>query len=390
MSMTSFLTHMLKKYKTNNVPKALMRGIVEDNDDPANLGRLKVRIPSVHGVPGVTKYSIPTVGLPWSKICSFSAGPGRGSSITPLVGDIVWIAFEDGDVNYPVVLGSCYSLGSEGTSQVSKSTSGMFSNSHGYIENNETTSNLPASRTEGGDATQILYKSVKGSEIGFYEHDGKETMRMIDRLGQIIEFGCQADPQTPIREKGDVTRKNSLPSDGKKGYGYILLQSASEKDEDSKIMITNELVHIENGTSNISLERDHVTIFNGKTIVKLTDASVEITNGAAIIAITNKESKEELSKEGEDSSINEEQVITLTNGKSAIKMDSEDMVITCAGKLNINAGKQICISTGNSNILMALSSIIVESKNIMLTSLGNISIASTKLVSVLSKLITLN
>lgn len=73
------------------------RGKVEDNLDPEQLNRLKVRIPEIYGA----QKSIPTEDLPWASACQ----PSLTDKLTPDVGDVVWVLFEKGDTDYPMWLG---------------------------------------------------------------------------------------------------------------------------------------------------------------------------------------------------------------------------------------------------------------------------------------------
>jgi uncharacterized protein involved in type VI secretion and phage assembly len=73
----------------------LYRGIVADNDDPSRLGRIKAQVPSVLG----------DVQTGWCMPCVPYAGDQVGIAFLPEVGSGVWIAFEGGDVSYPVWVG---------------------------------------------------------------------------------------------------------------------------------------------------------------------------------------------------------------------------------------------------------------------------------------------
>jgi hypothetical protein len=67
------------------------RGLVTDNNDPTNRGRIKVKVPAVLG--DLESWAMPC--LPY-------AGNRMGSYIIPEVGSGVWVEFEAGDVSYPI------------------------------------------------------------------------------------------------------------------------------------------------------------------------------------------------------------------------------------------------------------------------------------------------
>jgi len=73
-------------------------GLVVDNKDPQGQGRVKVRLP------GVTSEEIGH----WARIATLMAGQERGMLFLPEVNDEVLIAFEQGDVMRPYVLGALW------------------------------------------------------------------------------------------------------------------------------------------------------------------------------------------------------------------------------------------------------------------------------------------
>lgn len=72
------------------------RAKVTLNKDPLNLGRVQIEIPHIYG----------TGKQVWANVCAPSAGPKRGIFFTPEIDDVVWVLFEDGDPDHPVVIGS--------------------------------------------------------------------------------------------------------------------------------------------------------------------------------------------------------------------------------------------------------------------------------------------
>jgi len=67
------------------------RGVVTDNADPTQRGRLKVRVPSV--LAGLEAWAMPCVPY---------AGNGVGFYSLPEPGTGVWVDFEGGDPSYPI------------------------------------------------------------------------------------------------------------------------------------------------------------------------------------------------------------------------------------------------------------------------------------------------
>ena len=85
----------------------LYRGIVESTEDPANLGRCRIRVPSIHGSLVSSVEALPLA----RPIATIPVKEGRGSFALPDVGDIVWVLFEGGEKSCPVYFGGTYGKG---------------------------------------------------------------------------------------------------------------------------------------------------------------------------------------------------------------------------------------------------------------------------------------
>jgi type VI secretion system secreted protein VgrG len=98
----NFVCTPWKNYRNPNPPAArVWSGIVSarvvDHNDPKKMGRIKVQF--FWQEDGSTH---------WARTTSPSAGPDRGFMFMPEVGDEVAVAFEDGDPERPVILGSLW------------------------------------------------------------------------------------------------------------------------------------------------------------------------------------------------------------------------------------------------------------------------------------------
>lgn len=71
---------------------SIYRGFVYDNNDPENLNRLQILVPHINSkVPDRT----------WAYPKNQFSGKGYGMHILPKKGDMVWVEYEFGDVDYP-------------------------------------------------------------------------------------------------------------------------------------------------------------------------------------------------------------------------------------------------------------------------------------------------
>ena len=76
----------------------LVLGVVTNNDDPDNMGRVRVKYPALG----------PDAEGAWARIASVSAGNARGLMMLPVVGEEVLVGFEHDDTTRPYVLGSLF------------------------------------------------------------------------------------------------------------------------------------------------------------------------------------------------------------------------------------------------------------------------------------------
>src|SRR5579863_7573454 len=79
------------------------RGLVIENVDPEQIGRVLVQVPAVLGeIPGS-----------WAMPCVPAAGIQSGCFIVPPIGSQVWVEFEQGDPDYPIWTGGFWGLVAE-------------------------------------------------------------------------------------------------------------------------------------------------------------------------------------------------------------------------------------------------------------------------------------
>ena len=170
----------------------IMRAKVVYNNDPLQLGRVRVMIPSLHGDEAFGQYLKPEE-CPWAMPCvPGGCGQDMGQMIVPVPGTFVWVFFEDNDTNKPVYLGGCPSAPSKQGRPMNN-----LSEESSPLQSWSTTpgkSEIPADQWEGKSTgvpqRHIIYKSQKGHTIMMDDTDGEEEFSIVDRLGQMIVFRC--------------------------------------------------------------------------------------------------------------------------------------------------------------------------------------------------------
>ena len=188
----------------------VVTAVVTGNDDPSGQGRIKIKMPWLSGDYEST----------WAPIMQAGAGPNSGGVFLPEVEDEVLVAFENGDVGRPFVLGGLYNgqdkplLGD-----------GLFDN---------------------GKVKRRGFVSRKGHKLVFFDADGdsgialltsdgklrialKESGRELHVYGEskvVIESGQEID----IKSQGTL----SLQSSGK-----LTIKSDSIVDVDGSVIQLN-------------------------------------------------------------------------------------------------------------------------------------------------------
>jgi hypothetical protein len=161
MSLEKVVANLVQKVERRLYGK--YRGFVVDNADPEQLGRLKVSVPSVLGDEVVTGWAMPCV--------PYGGDADQGFLFIPEIGAGVWVEFEEGDLEFPIWVGTFWSKpGGE--------------------------SELPKPDGEVQDPpTQKIIKTRKGHTIQLEDADGEEKIIIkhkdnsfiaIDKDGSVI------------------------------------------------------------------------------------------------------------------------------------------------------------------------------------------------------------
>ena len=135
-------------------PKAVSStAIVEDNEDPEGLGRLRVRFPWQRHQSGCS---------PWIRVSAAYAGADKGVYFIPEVGEEVMVGFDDGNAERPYVTGGVYN-GKQGASGIAS-----------------------------GRNDVKMIRSRSGNSVELDDTPGKERLRMYDAAGNLIELDPKA------------------------------------------------------------------------------------------------------------------------------------------------------------------------------------------------------
>ena len=139
------------------------RGLVLNNIDPLQKGRLLVQAPDVLGLT-TSSWAMPCVPL---------AGPQMGTYVVPIIGSGVWVEFEGGNPDYPIWTGGFWGSAAEvpALARAGNPTSPNIV-LQTTLQNTLVVSDLP------GPTGGIMLKSTTGAMIivndtGIYIQNGK-------------------------------------------------------------------------------------------------------------------------------------------------------------------------------------------------------------------------
>lgn len=152
------------------------RAYVVSTEDPEHLGRVKIRIPTLHSSNSSCPWAYPA--------CFTGMGFQTGMFILPPVGSIVFVAFEYSDEHRPIYFGGVPTMYAEGKSQ----SYGPFIN--GGNERIVNDDDLPLEYT---GTQQIIYKSPAGSIIYFDSNDLNNLVVLRNIYGQQFKLAAEYD-----------------------------------------------------------------------------------------------------------------------------------------------------------------------------------------------------
>jgi len=149
--------------------------------------------------PGRVKVKIPLIGMKesnWARIVSFMAGKERGAFFLPEVEDEVLVAFENGDVNKPFVIGALWN-GKDAppeTNSDGKNNIRVIKSRSGHM----------IQLCDKKDEEKILIKSSKGHIFEMDDKKGSETFNMVDKSGKNKMVISTKDNKVTITSEKDI------------------------------------------------------------------------------------------------------------------------------------------------------------------------------------------
>jgi uncharacterized protein involved in type VI secretion and phage assembly len=174
--------------------QTLMVGIVTDNKDPKDWGRVKVMFPTL--TDGHTSN--------WARVIQAGAGPGRGFDCLPEVNDEVLVGFEHGDIHRPYIIGNVWNGKDNPPTKVADSVGNKGVR-------------LRTFKTRTGHTLQFVEEDNGGSKAGVYVttsgghnlriSDGDHKVEIETKGGHILTLDDSAAGSISMSSTGSISIK---------------------------------------------------------------------------------------------------------------------------------------------------------------------------------------
>jgi len=145
---------------------------VSDLKDPDNLGRVQIRLHAANGLAG---QDLPL----WAGVISAGAGNNRGSWWVPDVGDLVVVAFLQGDARFPMVLGGLW----HGQASAPESMDGAGNN---YLKVLRSRNGVKLTLDDQDGQEKLILETPGGQKLTL--QDGPGQCELIDSNGNSIKL----------------------------------------------------------------------------------------------------------------------------------------------------------------------------------------------------------
>jgi len=212
---------------TLNKINGVVAGVVTDINDPEKLGKVKVKYP------WLPKYKSAELGSNWARLASPNAGQSRGILFTPEIDDEVLVAFENGDVNYPYIVGAMWN--SKDKPPTGKILSPDSKKVNQRIVRSRSGHMIILDDSEGEEKITIQDKTGKNS----IEIDSKQNSMMIKTAGDFTidaggkfivnskqDFSVETKAKGVIKAQSNLDMQAQMGASLKAGQSQVDLQAA--------------------------------------------------------------------------------------------------------------------------------------------------------------------
>jgi hypothetical protein len=160
------------------------RGIVDNINDPKQMGRLQIKVPVVLGMDDTLGWALPAP--------PFGGSPNVGFFACPAKGDYVWVEFEEGDPERPIWTAGPWPLGAQKQSFIPKHGKGQPDATDYSVRE---FGNIPPSQFEGEYGKVMTLQGHDGSFLEFDGTEGANRVQLSHVSGTRFEMGSDGSLQ---------------------------------------------------------------------------------------------------------------------------------------------------------------------------------------------------
>lgn len=226
-------------------------GVVTNNNDPEKIGRVKVKL-----YQGGEESD-------WAMVAVPMAGKEMGMCFIPEAGDRVIVAFLDGDINHPVIIGSIWDQKNPppADTEDGKNNIRMIKSRSGH--------QITFCDDGQGKKEKMEIKTKAGHTILLDDASGSEKLEIKDKSGKSLVSLDSAKKELQIASEDKITIKDGQGSTVEMGQGKIAISSKGELQisGQSKIGIKAQMIEIEAG-ANMTIKSNGPMTIQG-AIVKI-------------------------------------------------------------------------------------------------------------------------
>jgi uncharacterized protein involved in type VI secretion and phage assembly len=210
-------------YDVNDFPKAqIQHATVTDNKDPEKMGRVRVQFPWQKAGNQQT---------PWIQVIQPHAGAGKGTYINPEINETVLCAFQGGNAECPIVLGTAYNGGE-----------------------------IAAYYTDGNDIKVIQTRSgikrvANDAEGSILEEDAAGSFAKLERDGNIT-LNAVKDMNIIVGENLNITVGNNVKINVGGDYGLTVENDCNARIGKQYSLTAGEI--FETAEKDITSESSHI------------------------------------------------------------------------------------------------------------------------------------
>ena len=170
--------------------ETLLVGIVTDNKDPENLGRVKVKFPTLTEEHNSN----------WARVVASGAADNRGFWCLPEVNDEVLVGFEHGDIHRPYIIGNVWNGKDKPPEAIDDTVTG---------DKDRSKVRLRTLRTRTGHTVQFVEEDKGSSKAGIYVYTAGNHNVRINDSDKFIEIETSGGHKIKMDDQNRVIAINT-------------------------------------------------------------------------------------------------------------------------------------------------------------------------------------